>query len=515
MITTVTLTSSTSEPIEGDSVGLTAKLTNSGLRDFTCRWYKDGECVFEGGLVYTFTFSDTSYGTYTCIVTIEGAEVEGSYNFVVSNPVIITQPSAVSGYWEEVGAMSVSATGGQLEYQWQKSSDNITFTDIEDATSVNLDFSSLSPSDDGYYRCVVSNGARTVVSDSATATCVVHQFSELYDNDHHNMGFYDRYDQRTNYILQSNGFYIGYADNETPYHKDGVFAWAKGVTIYGSTGYHGYGYYYVGAYGASNCNLVLENSTVYLGGFYINAFDGEGDARPNNNSVVIKNSVILHNIGETLVGACGVMTAGSLTGSLTLQDGSVWKNGYNHIVVGGYERSGAYAKDCKFIVTGTGTQFLGDYGNTGNRYNVPIMVYSNAVSTGNSIDLLNSALIRVGCGQDGEQAHKAIDTYQVNNTTTSTQFAFRFGGGYLAYYGDCRTVQEYAMHWSLTDIYPDQQILPAGIVQVRNSDGTWRAGVAGDFTVTYCATDAEGLAATNNLYDGLAGYTVITAGNSI
>lgn len=426
-----------------------------------------------------------------------------------------TGMSTWSGYWEDVHFFSADFFGTHLAFQWYYSSDKITWSPILDATRATYKIASMMSTEvaggQGYYKCVATNNKGTAYG-IAQAICIMHPFSERYDNDTHNMGFYDRYDQRVNYECQSNGFYIGYADNQTPKYRDNVFAWAKGVTIYSSSGYSGYAAYYVGAYGASNCRLLLENSTIHLYNFYIN-FAGSDEVSSNNNSVEVKNSTILHSNGETVLGYGNYPYGGEQTASLTLSNGTVWKNGFNHIVFQGNASAGI-SVNCKFIVTGSGTAFLGDYGNTGLRYSRPIYVAMTTSSAGNLIDLLNNSLIRVGQGQsDGQQANGAIG---VAYGTSSTQFAFRFGGGFLAYYGDCTHPEiDNTMHWSLKSEEDYYQILPTSVIQVRNSDGTWRAGVEGDFTVTYCATDAEGLAATGGLYDGLAGYTIITAGASI
>jgi hypothetical protein len=326
------------------------------------------------------------------------------------------------------------------------------------------------------------------------------------------MGIYDRYDQRVDYTC-SWGLYIGFNDwtKSVPY-KDNVFAWAKGVSIHGAPQYDGYADIYVGAYGASNCRLVLENCKIYLDSLYINAFDYYGEVYPNNNSVEVINTEILNRYGPTYLGYAFDYNH-ETKASLTLSSGTVWKNGEGSVYIG---VGSGIPVNCKFIVTGKGTQFLGDYGLNGNYRVEQIGIYTNSASTGNSVDLLNSALIRVGYNGTGKQGSHCITTFSVDDPSNSTQFAFRFGGGYLAYYGDCTNELSSGdqVHWSLKDEEDYYQILPTGVVQVRDPDGSWRAGVAADFTVTYCATDADGLAATGGLYDGLAGYTVITAGHS-
>jgi len=497
----------------GGSYSSGASVTLTVVDDGTAtewRWYLGGTAI-EGATssTYAFTMSALMAGSYYVVVSNDVGSVQSNTASVTTQPAITEQPETVSGYWEDVKSMTVSATGGQLEYQWQRSSDNVTFADISGATASTLAFASLSPSDDGYYRCIVSNSAGSVTSEAVTATCVVHPF-ETY------MGSYDRYDQRTDLVAELDGFYIGDVIGEGTHHKDDVFAWAKGVTIRGSAGFSNYAYYYVGCYGASNCSLLLENSTIYLGCFYINAYNDD-TVNSNNNAVVVKNSIVYHRVGETMIGCFNnTGTPEALTATLTLSGGTVWYNGYNHVRVGGYAGADScYPKDCHFIVIGSGTAFLGDYGWTGTRYSTPLSLFTLADSTGNSVDLLNSGLIRVGHVESGQASH-AITTDSINDSSDAVQMAFRFGGGYLAYYGDCTDPDsESTMHWSLKTETDNYQILPTGIVQVRDSDGTWRAGTSSDFTVTYCTTDAEGLAATGGLYDGLAGYTVITAGASI
>ena len=69
-------------------------------------------------------------------------------------------------------AFSVTATGtAPLSYQWQK--DGVDLTDggsITGATTATLTITGVMESDEGGYRCVVTNIAGTVTSDTATLT---------------------------------------------------------------------------------------------------------------------------------------------------------------------------------------------------------------------------------------------------------------------------------------------------------------------------------------------------------
>ncbi|MGF7081541.1 immunoglobulin domain-containing protein [Mucilaginibacter sp. UYCu711] len=85
----------------------------------------------------------------------------------VSIPVIIDQPAAENLTEGEELSLSVGYTGNPTPtIQWQKSADNLNFTDISGATSST--YSKISVMGDaGYYRAVVSNTAGSVTSVSA------------------------------------------------------------------------------------------------------------------------------------------------------------------------------------------------------------------------------------------------------------------------------------------------------------------------------------------------------------
>jgi len=91
-------------------------------------------------------------------------------------PVVITvQPQSVVAIFDELDPsidFHVEATGSApIAYQWRHNGVPIVDDDhIEDSSTPTLHLRSWSVADDGEYDCVVSNGAGSVVSDSATLT---------------------------------------------------------------------------------------------------------------------------------------------------------------------------------------------------------------------------------------------------------------------------------------------------------------------------------------------------------
>ena len=65
----------------------------------------------------------------------------------------------------EPASFMVTATGGNLMYQWQKDE-----VDIFGAISAAYIIISVAESDEGLYRCIVSNAAGMITSDAALLT---------------------------------------------------------------------------------------------------------------------------------------------------------------------------------------------------------------------------------------------------------------------------------------------------------------------------------------------------------
>ena len=66
----------------------------------------------------------------------------------------------------QCATFTINATGSNLMYQWQKNGVNITTK----ATSATYTIAAVAESDEGEYRCVVSNAANSVTSTAASLT---------------------------------------------------------------------------------------------------------------------------------------------------------------------------------------------------------------------------------------------------------------------------------------------------------------------------------------------------------
>ena len=66
----------------------------------------------------------------------------------------------------QCATFTINATGSNLMYQWQKNGVNITTK----ATSATYTIAAVAESDEGEYRCVVSNAANSVTSTAANLT---------------------------------------------------------------------------------------------------------------------------------------------------------------------------------------------------------------------------------------------------------------------------------------------------------------------------------------------------------
>ena len=156
----------------------------------------------------------------------------------------------------------------------------------------------------------------------------------------------------------------------------------------------------------------------------------------------------------------------------------------------------------RLVITGEGTTLNLSYcvspysGYTASYICLCFGADSGYPSQGNIIELDNGALItmgRVGVTADNERSiriYGAAAVYENDSITYPTaqpdDCVLRFGGGFLAYWGDVRgpyvngtSISYY--HWVFDD--SDNQIIPLKLLQVRDSSGTWRAAVEGDFTL--------------------------------
>ncbi len=94
-------------------------------------------------------------------------------NLGVVEPAITLQPSSTQGYEGLTVTFTVTATGGGLSYQWQKSDNSgVDWSDISGATSASYTTPTLVYATDNndQFRCVVTNSAGSDTSDAATLT---------------------------------------------------------------------------------------------------------------------------------------------------------------------------------------------------------------------------------------------------------------------------------------------------------------------------------------------------------
>ena len=163
---------------EGDNVQFTVNATGIGL---TYQWKKDGFNVINDGNITGATTSTlniaavtqlTHQGTYTCSVT------GGCGATKTSNPGVLTingvtsissqPPASVSICQNSSTTINITATGGNLTYQWKKN--GFALVDggnISGATSNSLTITNALTSDVGFYSCTVTGTCGSETSQMA------------------------------------------------------------------------------------------------------------------------------------------------------------------------------------------------------------------------------------------------------------------------------------------------------------------------------------------------------------
>ena len=185
------------EAITGTNLNLSATVTNSTYYDtIEYQWYylnPDGIYLrFKNNSWGGYTFSNTDTQTITIARSTETSEplkvrcqvtgVKNGYKKVSNSedisvsfinlpvPTIKTQPQGANLVKSNTShAISVSATSRQGEptYQWQVSNDGNTWENIQGETNYNYLVDRNTATNGIYYRCIVSNAAGSVNSDSA------------------------------------------------------------------------------------------------------------------------------------------------------------------------------------------------------------------------------------------------------------------------------------------------------------------------------------------------------------
>ena len=161
------------------ATGGSLTLTASGYVSY--QWRFNNEAIL-GATSATYTIANAqsaNAGVYTVVGGFSGradSVVSTPHTVTVTTgpvavpPSITTQPASQTTTTGAATSFTVVASGdAPLTYQWQKDIAG-TFTNISGATSATLTFASAQLSDAGSYRIIVTNGAGTATSSTATLT---------------------------------------------------------------------------------------------------------------------------------------------------------------------------------------------------------------------------------------------------------------------------------------------------------------------------------------------------------
>ena len=92
-----------------------------------------------------------------------------------TTPTLTKQPESQTVAENATAKFTVEATGGNLSYQWQQSTDGADWTDISGANSDTYTTEAAPDMNGRRYRCKVSNNAGSVTSNAATLTVNQHE----------------------------------------------------------------------------------------------------------------------------------------------------------------------------------------------------------------------------------------------------------------------------------------------------------------------------------------------------
>lgn len=99
----------------------------------------------------------------------------GGIGTIETIPTITKQPESQTVAENATATFTVEATGGNLSYQWQQSTDGTDWTDISSANSDTYTTEAAPDMNGHRYRCKVSNNAGSVTSEPATLTVNQHK----------------------------------------------------------------------------------------------------------------------------------------------------------------------------------------------------------------------------------------------------------------------------------------------------------------------------------------------------
>jgi hypothetical protein len=142
----------------------------SGEVPFTYQWQHDGTNLPAVGLTYTIpSVQESDAGPYVVVVSGDfNPAYARAYLGVGTLPAISGQPTNVMVPPGQEATFSVSATGGQLAYQW-----NFNGVPVPEATNASYSIPIVGPANVGPYTVTVSNSAGSVVSDQVQLSLAV------------------------------------------------------------------------------------------------------------------------------------------------------------------------------------------------------------------------------------------------------------------------------------------------------------------------------------------------------
>ena len=169
----ITLISSSSETVDVYEGGDAELFVEVQEADVSFQWQKKSGSNYSNiagaaspGLLLQ---NQTAGASYRCKIT------RGDFVFYAPTSTVAIRKRAkitadlsgeISAYTNNPATLSIKASGYQLEYQWQVLQGD-EFIDIEGATEAKFTIESADFSDEAVYRCVVSNGGATAVSNEA------------------------------------------------------------------------------------------------------------------------------------------------------------------------------------------------------------------------------------------------------------------------------------------------------------------------------------------------------------
>ena len=141
----------------------------------TTTWYDSGMTGAQTATISVPATHARSGQQYRCVVSndLGSATSSAATLNVLAKPAITAQPQSVAAAYGDAAKFTVSATGGDLSYQWQyKSAGSSAWRDsgMEGAQTATLTVPATAARNGQQYRCVVTNSEGTVTSDAAKLT---------------------------------------------------------------------------------------------------------------------------------------------------------------------------------------------------------------------------------------------------------------------------------------------------------------------------------------------------------